>query len=290
MLRYVEINLSKWSEFKELADHSRLEWIYRGQGKSEWKIGSSLERSEFYGPIERIDSIEHQLVEEFKRSFNNYSLGESTPTNLVEWLALIQHFGSPTRLVDFTRSPYVAAYFAFEEEYVDNKYVSVWIVDHVRFYQRAIYYLEKKGIPANYFKQQIKTEPYVFSDLLLQHLFDLQNLDCVIPLVPYSVNSRYLLQQSIFLAPCNIAKSFLDQLEFLGEAGHEAVLKINLPARLRNEVLRDLDKMNINRASLFPGLDGFAKTVNLRYSTLSTVDDEINALKFLRSKGYLETL
>lgn len=285
MKKYAEINLTTWGEFKELADHSWPGWIFRGQGRSDWKITSSLERSKIDGPDERADSIEHQVIEEFKRYSKHYSFVETTPTNLVEWLALIQHFGSPTRLVDFTRSPYIAAYFAFEEEYVDNEYVSIWIVDHGLFYQMAVIHLEKKGIRKEYFKKQIKTQPYVFSDMLLQEIFDLQ-LDCIIPLAAYNLNSRYLLQQSIFLAPCNVEKSFLDQLDFLNEAIDSAIFKVNLPANLRNAVLRDLNKMNINRASLFPGLDGFAKTVNLRYSTFLTVEDQINAQKFLQSKGF----
>ena len=37
------------------------------------------------------------------------------PANRLEWLALMQHYGTPTRLLDFTRSPYVACYFALEE-------------------------------------------------------------------------------------------------------------------------------------------------------------------------------
>ena len=101
---YKEETFSKWSDFRSFIDKSRLEWIYRAQGNSQWDISTALERFGFDGPIERIDSIEYQILEEFKRAAKHYLSPKHMPTTLVEWLGLIQHYGSPSRLIDFIRS------------------------------------------------------------------------------------------------------------------------------------------------------------------------------------------
>lgn len=69
---YIEKTFASWNQFKDFVDKARLEWIYRGQGNSEWALSSSLERSRFDGPIERIASIENQILEEFQRAARHY--------------------------------------------------------------------------------------------------------------------------------------------------------------------------------------------------------------------------
>jgi hypothetical protein len=88
-------------------------WIFRGHCSAEWSLQSTLERCAPSG--HRRVFTEYELVYEFKRRAHNYLGVHQLPAKPGEWLALMQHFGAPTRLVDFTRSPFVAAYFAFEE-------------------------------------------------------------------------------------------------------------------------------------------------------------------------------
>jgi hypothetical protein len=52
-----------------------------------------------------------------------------------------------------------------------------------------------------------------------------------------------------------------------------AVIKIEMPSNLHKEVLRDLQRMNLNRASLFPDLDGYAASLRLRYNSLNTPEE-----------------
>src|SRR5690606_14403222 len=130
---YIEKTFTQWRKFKIFIDKSKHEWIYRNQGNSLWTLTTSLERSNNKEPIERIASIENQIVEEFKRAAKHYLPKKFLPTTLTEWLALIQHYGSPTRLIDFTRSPYVASYFAFEDESIDCEFVSIWVVNLIAF-------------------------------------------------------------------------------------------------------------------------------------------------------------
>jgi hypothetical protein len=48
-----------------------------------------------------------------------------------------------------------------------------------------------------------------------------------------------------------------------------------MPSSLHKEVLRDLQRMNLNRASLFPDLDGYAASLRLRYNTMKTPEEAI---------------
>jgi hypothetical protein len=58
-----------------------------------WDISTAPERFEFDGPIERIDSMEYKILEEFKRAAKHHLSPKYMPTTLVEWLGLIQHYG-----------------------------------------------------------------------------------------------------------------------------------------------------------------------------------------------------
>ena len=61
--------------------------------------------------------LKHQRVlDEFPRRASRYFGSNQQPADQLEWLSWMQHFGAPTQLLDFTYSPYVAVYFAFEEK------------------------------------------------------------------------------------------------------------------------------------------------------------------------------
>jgi hypothetical protein len=61
---YEHIKLKTWSDFKELAEKSRLEWIFRGQSNSEWELQTSLERSNI---VENFPEFEDELLNDFKK-------------------------------------------------------------------------------------------------------------------------------------------------------------------------------------------------------------------------------
>ena len=62
----------------------------------------------------------------------------------------------------------------------------------------------------------------------------------------------------------------MEQLHFLGEDIKKTVVKIEMPAVHKKEALRDLLQLNLHRASLFPDLDGYALSLNLRYESMKT--------------------
>jgi hypothetical protein len=89
------------------------------------------------------------------------------------------------------------------------------------------------------------------------------------------MNRRYSLQQSIFVSTGNSNENFLNQLKFLENDIGRAVVKIEMPSILHKQVIRDLQRMNLNRASLFPDLDGYAASLRLRYNSMKTPEETV---------------
>ena len=91
------------------------------------------------------------------------------------------------------------------------------------------------------------------------------NHNVVIPLSAKWSNERMLVQQGLFVMPSNITKSFMDNMANIAIVEDEPILhKLTLPSAERMKVLRDLDQMNINDMSLFPGLEGYARSMSRR--------------------------
>ena len=87
--------------------------IYRGMAGVEWQLLPSLGRTEPRRSNSRLDTLERRMVKLFKESSLPHL--EHRPQTELEWLAMAQHFGLPTRLMDWTYNPLVAIYFAVEQ-------------------------------------------------------------------------------------------------------------------------------------------------------------------------------
>ena len=252
-------------------------WCFRGQANASWGLQTTLEREgkRHECPPEFYAEREWRILDEFRR--RSHLHGDSQPAGLnnIEWLALIQHHGGPTRLLDFTYSFYVACFFALESA-VDD--AAVWAVNLSEL-RRA--FVRRDGL------QEIQ-HPVVFSKWALMQCIDALergSADRAVVLVePYQMSERLAAQQGLFLFPLNIALPFEknlaailelppgcfaetstrdyddgDDLPF--ETIFHKVLKIVLPREIRKHAMKDLRQMNITSASLFPGLDGFARSL-----------------------------
>ena len=241
-------------------------WVFRGQKQSEWCLKTTLERAcerSGVGGDGRVKT-EASMIREFKRRLHQYTANPPPEDALDEWMALMQHHGAPTRLLDFTYSPYVAAYFALEVA-DPSCTVAVWAVntdwcerefehrcgdltDHYRSYQEEW----KRGA----FKAIITDDP---------------SRRFILSVTPRRLNERLAYQLGTFLCPRDVGVGFTDNLsEFAGEDDLDnKVIKFTLPTgddgETKDAALRQLDNMmNINRITLFPGLDGFAQSFQAR--------------------------
>jgi len=96
---YATVRLQKWQEYQPFVQQFSENWAFRGQADSHWVLNNAIERTEF---IHHYKGIEADFVAEFERGARNYLSRDETPQHLIEWLALMQHHGAATRLLDLT--------------------------------------------------------------------------------------------------------------------------------------------------------------------------------------------
>jgi len=135
------LNLESWDSFIDfINDHKQelRDCIYRGQRNPEWELTPSffrLKPSEYDWKKLQYLAFNHHLQNFYKFTRGRCSLTYNDDhTNEMQWWALGQHYGLETPLLDWVRSPYVAAYFGFVEE-GDEQSRAIFILDIERIKQ-----------------------------------------------------------------------------------------------------------------------------------------------------------
>src|SRR5829696_8494294 len=262
---FTTLNFINWNDYKNFTQDLSENWVFRGQLNTRWELRNAIERTDF---IKLYKGVEADFVQEFKRGARNYLAKDETPEHLIEWLALMQHHGAPTRLLDFSKSPFIAAFFAFEQcDDSPEKNIAIWAINSN--------YLKIKATErlAPYFEKELAESGNRVNEALFEKIFFANEYALVFPVEPFRMNRRYSLQQSIFVSTGTSAQPFMDQLFFLGTDLNKSVVKIEVPGCYRKEAMRELLQMNLHRASLFPDLDGYALSLKLRYDSLKTPDE-----------------
>lgn len=262
---YTTVRLASFEDFSRYVQQFSEKWAFRGQANAAWVLNNAIERTDF---IQQGNGVEAKFVAEFQRGARNYLTRDQIPEHLIEWLALMQHHGAPTRLLDLTRSPFIAAYFAFEFAPArEDQHVAVWClhVEHLRTAALEILSLE--------FGDALQETQNLINEKLFEVLFYQNNKHLVFPVEPFRMNRRYSLQQSIFLSTGTSEAPFMEQLQFLQNTMHKAIIKLEIPSCHKKQALRELLKMNLHRASLFPDLDGYALSLKLRYNSMKTQEE-----------------
>jgi hypothetical protein len=255
-----EIRVADWSELHEQ--------LYADS----WNEELGLHRSNFAfrGRPDAADSLETSLVRlggapaklegHLLRNFRKYATLDAVPVDSVwNWLALAQHHGLPTRLLDWTYSPYVALHFATTRRDWYDRDGIVWMVDYVRVHdhapRRPRELLEREG--ANVFTTEMLAA--IADDF---GAFDALGDEFVVFVEPPSFDARIVNQYALF-SLMSRADASLD--EWLGR--HPGLgRRVVIPAELKWEVRDKLDQANVTERVLFPGLDGLSRWVARYYA------------------------
>lgn len=229
----VDIVCESWNGFLDLIHHKDAlkqnnSYVYRGHASENWKLESTLKRK--VNDIANTDDIEKNILNDFKkhclgrRGHNPPELSEN------EWWALGQHFGLDTPLLDWSDSPYVAAFFAFNSENTDTENVVVWLL--------------YKSINEDEEIKKLKSEHKI--EFLRPYLDE---------------NARLINQRGLFVRTPNMecVNEWAKNIEGDGTIYLSRVL---IPRAEKDFALDSLDKMNINDLSLFPDVSGSAKYAN----------------------------
>ncbi len=248
-----EIVVSSWLElqeklfedsWRESLQRFRPGFAFRGVPCPEHRLESGLSRL-----TNDPASLEGHLL----RNFRKYALGEHTGHDSVwDWLAVAQHFGLPTRLLDWTYSPYVALHFATQDLSRFHEDGLIWCIDYLQ---------TNRVLPARLRAALEEEGSDVFTAEMLGGVADslaafdaLATNEFVVFFEPPSLDQRIVNQFALFLLP---SSPRIDVAAWL-ERHPDAARRIRIPAALKWEVRDKLDQANITERVLFPGLDGLS--------------------------------
>jgi hypothetical protein len=196
------------------------------------------------------------------RNFRKYARRDSVPGDSVwNWLALAQHHGLPTRLLDWTFSPYVALHFATELLETFNRDGVVWCVDYAKAHallpQPLREVLEQENADVFTAEMLIRVADSLpkFDALGKKHPF-------VVFFEPPSLDDRIVNQFALFSLMSSPNADLDEWLESHPKLWHRLII----PASLKWEVRDKLDQANITERVLFPGLDGLSRWLRRYYS------------------------
>lgn len=224
-----------WTDFKlfltkelfESVSFSRSVFLFRGQGSSNWNLTPSFDRW-YNGETTSKVKVADQLLDVFKKEAVSYGIDRTTLENKMTCLALAQHHGLPTRLLDWTDSPYIAAFFAFAgiKDFNKEENVAIWCLD------------TRSDIWTPDFGVQIIDVPTYDNERLRNQC------------------GKFTLQKTPFGTLEEYVNSF---------KGHEsALIPFLIPSTEVKKALADLDLMGINHKSMYPGLESCARVASMR--------------------------
>jgi len=235
------IRLESWEDYLSIISDSPYQnWAFRGQRDASAPLYSAISR---YLMTFRIDprawrDQEDRILRIFKRKAIHFLDHIPSRDDDFEWLALMQDHGAPTRLLDFSWSPYVAAFFALHNAREDGV---IWACNPAEIETAKDV---KLGEPGNFRK----------------HV--LSNKNSVVWLgEPHAMNRRLIAQSGTFLVPGVLDRSIEEILREYSNP-EDTLIKFILPAvKIRDKGMQELYRMNITQATLFPDLDGLARSL-----------------------------
>lgn len=247
-------------------------WIFRGIKNENHRLQTSFERKINDKNLRGI--MYSEMLDRFVNAAQSYKANEQIPNDddKLGIQSLMQHYGCPTILMDWSFSPYVAMYFASEDALDSNKTNgAIYALNALMLWRILEHYFDAK-------KVLVKNE-VSFSDYGSPEIFDKiynlnypQKIGFILPVEPKKKNSRIFIQQGIFTYNGNIYHDFEENLALLLDFANRQnipeydienlILRIVVNQNLKSEIQEKLLLMNITASSLFPGLEGFARYWN----------------------------
>lgn len=228
--------------------------IYRGMSDSHWNLVPSLNR---------ICAHNLALESHVLRSFRKYGYADLVNCpGFWRQLPVAQHHGLPTRLLDWTYSPLVAAHFATEDIGCYDRDGVIWCLDVTDF---------KAYLPHELRNKLKETGSNIFTIGMLESIIPNFQAMCALAQEPYA----------LFFEPSSMIDRIANQYALFSVVSDPAVMlsdivhkrdipyrRIIIPKAVKLEIRDKLDYINISERMIYPGLDGVCKWITRRYSDL----------------------
>jgi len=231
----------------------RSPYVFRGLHDKSFELKSSLIRLE-NDPLE----MEKHLFRNFKKYAPTCTIKDDSDWL---WLTIAQLHGLPTRLIDWTFSPYIALHFMCDNIKQFDVDGVLWCVD---FHQT-------KELLPKLFKQAL--------DLEKAKAFDIEILKSVCPTINELNNFLQDEEFAVFFEPPSIDERIINQYSLFSFMSNpttvmdewlkkhkELYFRLIIPSNLKHEIRDKLDQLNITERMLFPGLDGLSSWLKRWYS------------------------
>ncbi|MBR4588249.1 MAG: FRG domain-containing protein [Lachnospiraceae bacterium] len=243
-------------EYRKDLGRNRSSFIYRGMSDSSFKMQTSL----FRNCKEKQKYLEPAILE----NFTKYALSEEPSLENSVWKQMIlgQHYGLPTRLLDWSHSALIGLHFAVTEPDIgdmEKHDCLVWRIDMAEMYRL---------LPEAYRDVVHSKRSTIFSvDMLdemhcgLEKYDEDMGKDCMMIIEPPSLNTRIANQYSFFSI---IPMEMEDVEEFLDKRTDNTV-KYIIDKSLRWRIRDMLDELNVSERIVYPGLGGLSKWIARHY-------------------------
>lgn len=254
--------------------HTHFQW-YRGHADKEWKLIPKVQRN-FEGSEEELFRKERYYTNDFQARASVFKSPVLPIDEYAGWLTLMQHYGLPTRLLDWSRSPLVALYFAVSDKSQCDKDGCVWmltpgklnesqhlenpsIIDEKKYDNVYIYNTKHKTIATMIYPAFRR---WNFSDLSEDmtpedkkfdyHFRKLK--DKIVACYPTESDSRVYNQFSAFTVH-NSIKKLTDICD------NSTLLRITIPHEYKDNLRYELFVCGITQSYIYPDLEHLAKEI-----------------------------
>jgi hypothetical protein len=235
--------VKSWKDFTEFVRGLEpYQFLYRGHSSNQWRLRTSFHRTGRASLVkfhqQDVTSLHRHLS---GLTTHRFDLGD--PQDYAAFLSLAQHHGYPTPMLDWTQSPFIAAYFAFGKIGPETK-----SEDKVR-----IFVFDSKG-----WSSSLESGGFLMPGFLHMSVLETLVID----------NPRALPQQSIStVTNVNDLDLYIEE-KIEKRLGKSYLRVIDLPVSERRNVMQELALMGITAGSMFPGIDGACQQLKERFFDL----------------------
>ncbi len=226
-----------WDDFKShIAKMSKAKYLFRGQQKP-WELRTAFHRRGRY-LMSRFTGEDVRQLHRRLSAITNHYFDLSVAEENGAFFNLMQHHGYPTPLLDWSHSPYVAAFFAFRD----------WPIRYTGDGSVRVYVFNEKAWCRDY--PQIQNLDPAFLHLSVNEFI--------------AINNQRLVPQQSVTTVTNIddIEAYIVDCESSSDSRY--LEAIDIPANEREEAMRDLKFMGITAGSMFPSIDGVCEELRER--------------------------